>query len=69
MYEKKCEEKKEVYVSVWKFDDPENNDTNIMVFDEDNFDKAVEYYDCIKNGLLAMEFELEMCKFVKRIIK
>lgn len=62
-------ETKYVYVITWKFNDPLNNDVNVMVFDEDHFDIAVDYYDCIKNGILAMDYELEMVKFVKRIIK
>lgn len=67
MFEKN--DNKMVYVIIWKFNDPENDEVNVMVFDEDHFEKAVEYYDCIKDGLLAMEFELEMIKFVKRPVK
>jgi len=69
---------KEVYVITWKFSgDKENEDVNVMVFDNDHFDEAVKLYDWITHiediNVMCVDDEdvikLDFVKFVKREIK
>lgn len=69
---------KEVYVITWKFSgDKENEDVNVMVFDNDHFDEAVKLYDWITHiediNIMCVDDEdvikLDFVKFVKREIK